>query len=180
MQGGDKSGPPLLTWKVSSFSSADVLTAQIVSNKDLFYCCCLFSFFFPACMRAGSAFKKTPPALDHRRITDGVSGEMTSCWEQSGSWWALSNTGGWKVSVGEEDANTSLCIKVGARCYIFTISGLHPVFNLAIPPWFSSAWLLLSLGWLFGQLHSAVLMPSKGPCFKVFNWNHAFLVYLSW
>lgn len=35
-------------------------------------------------MRAGTAFKKTPPALDDRRATEEVSGEGTSCWDQAG------------------------------------------------------------------------------------------------
>ena len=87
-------------------------------------------------MRAGTAFKKTPPALDHRIARGGVSSEGTSCWDQSSSQWALSSTGRWKVSAGEKDANASACSE-GVQCPVFTTSGLCPDFSLPIPSWSS-------------------------------------------
>lgn len=121
---------PLLKWKVSSFSSAEVLTGQIARKKDLRRFCLFVWFFFPACVRAGTAFKKTPSTLEDRNAPEGASGEGTCCWDQCGSWWVLSNTGRWKISVGEKDASTSICHKTGVECPVCTTSGLCPAFNL--------------------------------------------------
>lgn len=84
-------------------------------------------------MRAGTAFKKIPPALEHTRAAEGVSGEGTSCWDQSGCQWVSINTGRWNVSAGEKDTNTSICSTVVVKCPVFTTSALCPDVNLLIP-----------------------------------------------
>lgn len=142
-------------------------------------------FFFPAHMRAGAAFKKRPWTLDYRNAPEGVSGEGTCCWGQSGSWWVLTNTSRWKISVGEKDPNTSVCHKTGVKCPVFTASGLCPAFNLPnsrrIGVWRSA---MPGSGWdldsFFGQLSSAPLDACKNPCLQVFNWNHSFPVSGFW
>lgn len=142
-------------------------------------------FFFPAHMRAGAAFKKRPWTLDYRNAPEGVSGEGTCCWGPSGSWWVLTNTSRWKISVGEKDPNTSVCHKTGVKCPVFTASGLCPAFNLPnsrrIGVWRSA---MPGSGWdldsFFGQLSSAPLDACKNPCLQVFNWNHSFPVSGFW
>lgn len=145
MWGGDKSASPIAEVKGTQFlqrGSSDSSTSK-QQGFDFFV-----GVFFPACMRAGTAFKKTPPALDHRRATEEVSGKGTSCWDQPGSRWALSNTGSQQASVGEKDANTSTCSKAGVKCPVFTTSGLCPDFNLPILSRFSvQSSAMLSSGW---------------------------------
>lgn len=90
----------------------------MVGKKELRFC--LFvEFSFPARMRAGAAFKETLPTLDDRNAPEGVSGAGTCCWGQPGSWWVSTNTGRWKISVGEKDANPGVCHKTEESSVLF-------------------------------------------------------------
>lgn len=129
---GDKSAtPPLAKMKGIQFLQgwgSDRSNSREKGFEEVLFVC--LSDFFPAHMRAGTAFRKTPSTLEDRNAPEGASGEGTCCWDQCGSWWVLSNTGRWKISVGEKDASTSICHKTGVECPVCTTSGLCPAFNL--------------------------------------------------